>query len=84
MNDTKATKIVIPSNVKKLGKNLFKNLKKLKTIEIKSTKLTKKTIDKKTFAGLNKKATIKVPKKKLKAYKKLFKTKGLNKKIKVK
>ena len=83
-NSKKATKIVISANVKKLGKNLFKNLKKLKTIEIKSTKLTKKTIDKKTFAGLNKKATIKVPKKKLKAYKKLFKTKGLNKKIKVK
>ncbi|MCI5731589.1 MAG: hypothetical protein MR304_08620 [Eubacterium sp.] len=34
--------------------------------------------------GLTKATTIKIPKKKLKAYKKLFKKKGLSSKVKVK
>ena len=58
--------------------------KKLKTIIIKSKKLTSKTVSKKAFKGLTKATTIKVPKKKLKAYKKLFKSKGLSSKVKIK
>ena len=67
-----------------IGKNAFKGCKKLKTITIKSGKLTKKSIRKGAFKGISSKTVIKVPKKKLKAYKKLFRQKGLSKKVKMK
>ena len=78
------TNITIGSNVKTIGKNAFKGCKKLKTITIKSKTLTDKKISKKAFKGISKKTVIKVPKKKLAAYKKLFKKKGLSSKNKVK
>ena len=80
----KVTKVTISSKVKTIGKQAFYGCKKLKTITIKSTKLTSKTVSKNAFKGLTKVTTIKVPKKKLKAYKKLFKSKGLSNKVKVK
>ena len=58
--------------------------KKLKTITIKSTKMTNKTIAKKAFKGVTKDTTIKVPGSKVDAYKKLFQSKGLSSKVKVK
>ena len=78
------TNITIGSNVKTIGKNAFKGCKKLKTITIKSKTLTDKKISKKAFKGISKKTVFKVPKKKLAAYKKLFKKKGLSSKNKVK
>ena len=83
-NNKKVTKVVIPSNIITIGKNAFNGCSKLKTIQIKSTKLTSKSISKNAFKGISKKVTIKVPKKKLKAYKKLFRKKGLSKKVKMK
>ena len=83
-NNKTITKVTIGSNIKSIGKNVFKGCKKLKIIKIKSTKLTSKTVSKNAFKGLTKATTIKVPKKKLKAYKKLFKSKGLSSKVKVK
>jgi len=83
-NNKIITKITIGSNVVKIGKNAFYGCKKLKTMIIKSTKLTSKTVSKNAFKGLTKATTIKVPKKKLNTYKKLFKSKGLSSKIKVK
>ena len=80
----KVTKVTISSNVKTIGKLAFYGCKKLKTITIKSKKLTSKTVSKKAFKGLTKATTIKVPKKKFKAYKKLFKSKGLSSKVKIK
>ena len=77
------TKIVIPDTSKTIGKKAFANCPKLKTIVIKSTKLTSKNIDAKAFSGIAKDVVIQVPKKKLAAYKKLFVKKGLNKKVKV-
>jgi hypothetical protein len=50
---------------------------------IKTTKLTKKTVGKNAFKGIHKKATIKVPKKKLDAYKKILKNAGISKSVKV-
>ena len=79
-----ATKIVIGKNVKKVKKNTFKNCKKLKTLVFKTTKLTNKTLAKGAFKGITKKTVIKVPKSKLKAYKTLFRKKGLSKKVKIK
>lgn len=80
----KVTKVTISSNVKKIGRLAFYGCKNLKTITIKSKKLTSKTVSKKAFKGLTKATTIKVPKKKFKAYKKLFKSKGLSSKVKIK
>lgn len=71
------TKITIPSKVKKIGKEAFYNCKKLKTITIKTTKLTTKGLGSKAFRGTHKAASVKVPKSKLKAYKKLLVKRGI-------
>lgn len=82
---TALTKITIPSTVKKIGKQAFYGCKKLKTVTIKSAALTAKTVGGKAFGNIHKKAVIKVPSKKLKAYKKLLKKKGITgKKQKIK
>ncbi len=78
------TKIVIPSNVTKIGKQAFTNAKKLKNIVIRTTKLTAKNIGAKAFKGTAAKATVKVPKSKLKSYQKILVTKGMNKKAAIK
>ena len=72
--------ISMDKSIKTIGKNAFKNCKSLKTITIKSTKL--KTVDKTAFKGVNKRCVIKVPKKMLSKYKKLFKKKGIKLKVK--
>ena len=78
------TRITVGKNIKSIGKNVFSGTTKLKTITLKTTKLTQKTVSRNAFKGISKSATIKVPKKKLSAYKKLFKSKGLSSKVKVK
>ena len=78
----KVKKIVVSGNIDSIGNNAFKNCKNLKVITIKSKKLNKKSISKNAFKGISKKVVIKVPKNKKKAYKKLFRSKGLNKSIK--
>ena len=83
-NNKKLKTVTIGKNVSKIGENVFSGCKKLKTITIKSTKLKAKTLSKSTFKGITKATTVKVPKKKLSAYKKLFKSRGLSSKIKVK
>ncbi|MBQ8085092.1 MAG: leucine-rich repeat protein [Lachnospiraceae bacterium] len=84
VNCSALTKATLPANVIKLDSNIFKGCKKLKTITIKSTKLTAKNISKNAFKGIGNKVTIKVPKKMKKAYTKLFRKKGLSKKVKIK
>ena len=81
---TSLTKITTPSKVKKIGKQAFYGCKKLKTITIKTTKLTSKNVGSKAFKGIHAKATIKVPKSKLKSYKKLLRARGVGKKAKIK
>ena len=68
--------------VKSIGKSAFAGCKKLKTLRVESTKLTKFTI-KGCLKGSSVK-TVKVPKSKLGAYKKLFTKKICGKKVKVK
>ena len=82
-NNKKVTQVTIDKNVKNIGKNAFYGCKNLKKITIKTTKLTKKTVGKNAFKGIHKKAAIKVPKKKLNAYKKLLKNAGISKSVKV-
>ncbi len=78
---TSYTKFTVLSTVKiggvsykvtAIGKNAFKNNKKLKSITIKTSNLT--SIGKGAFTGIVKNAKITVPKKKYAAYKKLFKS----------
>ena len=80
----KIRSIVIPSTIRKIGKQAFLNCKNLKKITLKTSYLSKKAIGAKAFKGIHKKATIKVPKKQKKAYQKLLKSKGVGKKVKIK
>ncbi len=81
-------KIVIPKAVVKIGSKAFYGCKKLLNITIKTTKLTTKNVGSKAFtkAGSSnyKKMVVKVPKSKLKAYKKTLKKRGVNSKAKIK
>lgn len=81
MNCTNLTAVTIPSKVKTLGKNVFSGDKKLKTITIKSTKLTK--VGANAFKNIYKKATIKVPSSKVKTYTKLLTGKGQGKNVRI-
>ena len=74
--------VTIGKGVTSIGKNAFKNCKNLKKITVKSTKLKK--VGKGALTGINRKCVIKVPKKKLKSYKSLFKGKGQKKSVKIK
>ena len=66
-----------------IGDNAFKGYKKLKTITIESKNL--KSVGKDAIKNIHKKATIKVPKDKVKEYKKLFNKKtGFTSKMKIK
>lgn len=78
------TKITIPNKVTKIGKQAFSGCKKLKIITIKTKRLTSKKVGNNAFKGIYGKATIKVPKEKLKTYKKLLKAKGVSSKAKIK
>ena len=74
-NCKKLKSIVIPKSVKTIGKNAFRNCKALKKITIKGTALT--SVGKNAFKGVPKKATLVLPKSKIKEYKKLLKKAGL-------
>lgn len=81
-NCKKLKSVTIGTNVASIGNKAFYGCKSLKKITVKSTKIKK--VGKKALYGINKKAVIKVPKKKYKAYKKVFKNKGQKKTVKIK
>lgn len=81
---SKLQTVVIGKNVSKIGNKAFYKCKKLKSITIQSKKLTGKNVGSNAFRGIYAKASIKVPKSKLPAYKKLLKAKGAGSKVKVK
>lgn len=83
-NCKKLTKITIPAKVNKIGKKAFYGCKSLKSINVQTTLLKSRNVGSKAFAGTHTKATVKVPKKKLKAYKKLLVSKGISKSAKIK
>ena len=74
--------ITIGRGLKTLKSSAFSGDKRLKNIRFKSLKL--KTVGKKVFKGIHKKAVIRVPKKKLKKYTKLFTKKGQGKDVVIK
>lgn len=81
-NCKKLKAVSIGKNITVIGSKSFAKSKKLKKIIIKGIKLKK--VGSKAFSGIYKKAVIKVPKKKLKVYKKLLKGKGQKKTVKIK
>ena len=83
-NCTNLKTVTLPTSVEKIGNNAFSGCKNLKTITIKSKTLNANNISKKAFSGIKTGTVIKVPKKKLKEYTKLFQKKGLSKKVKIK
>ena len=76
----KLQEVTIGKNVKSIGANAFSGDKKLVKITLKATKL--KSVGKKAFAKVPKKAVVEVPEKQKKAYKKLLKKAGLKGKVK--
>ncbi|MCI8645732.1 MAG: leucine-rich repeat protein [Firmicutes bacterium] len=62
-----------------IEKGAFANCKNLKSITIKTGKLTKKSVGKNAFKGISSKVVVKVPQGKVKAYKKMLQARGLSK-----
>lgn len=77
-------KVVIGKNVRNIKSKAFYNCKKLKNIKIKTTKLTKKSVGTKAFKGINKKAKVNVPNKKLVSYRKILLNRGVKKQTVIK
>ncbi|HBI60890.1 MAG TPA: hypothetical protein DDY31_06720 [Lachnospiraceae bacterium] len=76
---------IIGENVTKVGKKAFYGCKYLTSINIRTAKLTKRSIGASAFAGIKEEAMAVVPEGKLPAYKAILKKAGLNgKKQKVK
>ena len=82
-NNDKVKKVVLNNNITSIGNNAFSGCKNLKTITITSKNLTSKSISKNAFKGISGKVVIKVPKGMKKKYKKLFRSKGLSKKVRI-
>lgn len=80
-SNKKLTSVVIGKNIKKIGDNAFNGCTKLKTIKINSIVL--KSVGKNALKNVNAKCKVKVPKKKLASYKKLFNKKGQKKTVKI-
>ena len=80
-NNKKLKKVTIGANVGEIGASAFAGCKKLKSIVIRSTVLKK--VGKKALKGIHAKCKIKAPKKKLGAYRKIFKKKGQKSGVKV-
>lgn len=81
-NYKKLKTLIIGKNVTTIGTKAFGGCKKLSKITIKTTQLKK--VGAKALTGINKKAVIKVPAKRLAKYKKLLKNKGQKKTVKIK
>lgn len=77
LNNKNLKRVTIGKSVTGIGAKAFQGCRKLKTVHLKSSKLKK--IGAAAFKKIHTKAVIKVPAKKLRSYKKIFKGKGLSK-----
>ena len=82
INCKKLETVVIGKNITTLGAKCFAGCTNLKKVTFKTKVLTK--VGKDAFKKINKKAVIKVPKEKLKKYKKLLKKKVQPSTVKIK
>ncbi|KLU68116.1 MAG: hypothetical protein RHS_6060 [Robinsoniella sp. RHS] len=78
-NNKKLTSVIIDKNVKVIHSYAFSGAKQLKSITVKSKVLNK--VYKNTFKNIHKRAVIRVPSSKLRAYKKLMANKGQSKTV---
>ena len=81
-------KIILGKKVKKIRKNAFKSLRKVRTIEVRTRKLTGKSVKNSLKGSKIKTVKVRVGSKKLnkkyaKKYKKIFRKKNSGKKVKV-
>lgn len=81
-NSRSAASAVIGKNVKIIGNKAFAGCRKLKNITIKSKSL--KQVGRKAFKGISKKAVIRVPSGKYRAYTSLLAKRGQSKGVKIK
>ena len=81
-NNKKLTSVTIGKNVTTIGASAFEGASKLNKITINSKGLKK--VGKKALKGIKPKATIKVPKGKVKMYKGILKGKGQKSSVKIK
>jgi Asp-tRNA(Asn)/Glu-tRNA(Gln) amidotransferase A subunit family amidase len=79
---SKLKSVSIGKNVVDIGSSAFQRCKRLKAITVKSKVLS--SVGTKALKGIHKKAVIKVPSTKKKAYQKLLKNKGQAKSVKIK
>lgn len=77
-NQAGITKVIIGKNVTRIGNRVFSGCKKLKKVTVKTTKLTESTVGSNAFSGISSGVVVKVPESKVKAYRKLFKKKGIS------
>lgn len=80
-NNRKLKKVTVGKNVRTIGASAFAGDAKLKSIIIKSSAL--KSVGKKALKGVHAKCKIKVPKKKWKAYTRLFRGRGQKTGVKI-
>lgn len=80
-NKSGITNLVLGKNIASIGKNAFYGCKKLKQVTVKSAKI--KSVGKQAWKKVPKNAKFKVPEKSVKQYQKLFRSAGLNPKIKI-
>ena len=80
--NTGITDVQLGKNVTTIGTCAFKDCRKLKRITITSKKI--KSVGKKSFQNISTGTVIQCPKAKVKAYTKLFRKAGLNKKVTIK
>lgn len=76
--------MTLGKNVKTIGAKAFYGCKKLRTVVIKNTQMTGKTVGSGAFTGTYAKMTVKVPSKKLKSYKTILLKRGVSKKAVIK
>lgn len=74
--------VIIGKNILKIGEKAFYGCKSLQTLNVQSVKLTKKNVGSKAFGKTPENMTVKLPKKKFKAYKKLLVKRGVSKNAK--
>ncbi len=78
-DNTTIKEITIGKQIKSIGKNAFDGCENLKKIIIKSEKLKAGNVGKNAFANGSDEVIVKTSKKKLEAYKKLLKKRGISK-----
>lgn len=83
-NNRNLKKVVISTNVTKIGKNAFYGCKNLTSVTIRSSRLTLKNVGSNAFKNTSSKVTVRVPKKQKTLYSQILKKRGINKKAKIK